>query len=117
MTEREALRLALSTLDEVRSETFRLLRNGQKLYAEEKVWKTVFAIKQVLAKPEDPCKEANYSQTSEQEPVGFAGVKIWIGSQQVVRILTQTELHHAVEPWLLVGLNAEMCIKKLKENT
>ena len=50
-----------------------------------------------------------------QEPVGFAGVKIWIGNQQVVRLLTQTELHHAIEPWLLVELNAEMCIKELKE--
>jgi len=50
-----------------------------------------------------------------QEPVGFAGVKIWIGNQQVVRLLTQTELHHSIEPWLLVELNAEMCIKELKE--
>lgn len=53
----------------------------------------------------------------EQEPFGFAGVKIWIGNRQAVRILTQTELHHAIEPWLLVELNAEMCIKELKENT
>ena len=58
MTKDEALKLALSTLDEVRSETFRLLRNGQKLYAENKVWDTVFAIKEVLAQPE-------------QEPVAY----------------------------------------------
>jgi hypothetical protein len=50
--EREALKLALDTLDEVRSETFRLLRNGQTLYAEEKVWSTIVAIKKALAQPE-----------------------------------------------------------------
>ena len=49
MTKDQALKLALSTLDEVRSETFRLLRNGQKLYAEEKVWDTIAAIKEALA--------------------------------------------------------------------
>ena len=32
MTKDEALKLALSTLDEVRQETFRLMRDGQKLY-------------------------------------------------------------------------------------
>ena len=52
MSKDEALKLALSTLDEVRSETFRLLRNGQKLYAEEKVWNTINAIKEALAQPE-----------------------------------------------------------------
>lgn len=50
----------------------------------------------------------------DQVPVGFAGVKIWIGNQQVVKLLTQTELHHAIDPWLLVKLNAEMCIEALK---
>ena len=49
MTKDEALKLALSTLDEVRQETFRLLRDGQKLYAEEKVWSTIISIKEVLA--------------------------------------------------------------------
>ena len=52
MTKDEALKLALSTLDEVRSETFRLMRNGQKLYAEEKVWSTIIAIKEALAQPD-----------------------------------------------------------------
>ena len=50
MTKDEALKLALSTLDEVRQETFRLLRDGQKLYAEEKVWSTIISIKEALAK-------------------------------------------------------------------
>ena len=52
MTKDEALKLALSTLDEVRQETFRLSRDGQKLYAEEKVWSTIISIKEVLAQPE-----------------------------------------------------------------
>ena len=52
MTKDEALKLALSTLDEVRQETFRLSRDGQKLYAEDKVWSTIISIKEVLAQPE-----------------------------------------------------------------
>ena len=52
MTKDEALKLALSTLDEVRQETFRLIRDGQKLYAEEKVWSTIISIKEALAQPE-----------------------------------------------------------------
>ncbi len=57
----EALKLALSVLNEVRSETFRLMRNGQKLYAEEKVWNAIFVIKQALA--EQPAQQ--------QEPVAW----------------------------------------------
>ena len=52
MTKEEALKLALSTLDEVRQETFRLSRDGQKLYAEDKVWSTIISIKEALAQPE-----------------------------------------------------------------
>lgn len=51
----------------------------------------------------------------EQEPLAYAGVKVWVGNQQVVRLLTQTELHYAVEPWLLVELNALKCVAALKE--
>ena len=50
MNKDEALKLALSTLDEVRQETFRLSRDGQKLYAEDKVWSTIIFIKEALAK-------------------------------------------------------------------
>ena len=53
MTKDEALKLALSTLNEVRQETFRLMRDGQTLYAEEKVWSTIISIKEVLAQPEN----------------------------------------------------------------
>ena len=52
MTKDEALKLALSTLDEVRQETFRLIRDGQTLYAEDKVWSTIISIKEVLAQPQ-----------------------------------------------------------------
>ena len=78
MTKDEALKLALSTLDEVRSETFRLLRNGQKLYAEEKVWSTINAIKEALAQPEQKrpqncgtgyCSCIECVMEPEQEPV------------------------------------------------
>ena len=49
MTKEETLRLALDTLKEVREETFRLMRNGQTLYAEDKVWSTIITIQEVLA--------------------------------------------------------------------
>jgi len=52
MTKDEALRLALDTLKEVREETFRLMRNGERLYAEDKVWNTIYVIKEVLAQTE-----------------------------------------------------------------
>jgi len=54
MTKDEALRLALSTLNEVREETFRLLRNGQTLYAEKKVWDTIYEIKKALETKDEP---------------------------------------------------------------
>ena len=52
MTKDGALKLALSTLDEVRQETFRLMRNGETLHAEKKVWEAIYTIKKVLAQPE-----------------------------------------------------------------
>jgi hypothetical protein len=52
MTKDEALKLALSTLNEVRQETFRLMRDGQTLYAEDNVWSTIISIKEALAQPE-----------------------------------------------------------------
>ena len=51
MTKDEALKLALSALDEVRQETFRLMRDGQTFYAEKKVWEAIYTIKKVLAQP------------------------------------------------------------------
>ena len=52
MTKDEALKLALSALNEVRQETFRLMRDGQTLYAEKKVWEAIYTIKKVLAQPQ-----------------------------------------------------------------
>ena len=52
MTKDETLRLALDTLKEVREETFRLMRNGERLYSEDKVWSTIISIQEVLAQPE-----------------------------------------------------------------
>ena len=54
-------------------------------------------------------------QRTEQERIGFAGVKIWFGDQQVVKLLTQTELHHADDPFGLVGHASEICLATLKE--
>ena len=52
MTKDEALKLALSTLNEVRQETFRLMKDSQTLYSEKKVWEAIYTIKKVLAQPE-----------------------------------------------------------------
>ena len=65
MTKDEALKLALSALDEVRQETFRLMKDGQTLYSEKKVWEAIYTIKKVLAQPQ-------------QEPwVGLTDDEIW----------------------------------------
>ena len=52
MTKDEALKLALSALNEVRQETFRLMKDSQTLYSEKKVWEAIYTIKKVLAQPE-----------------------------------------------------------------
>ena len=65
MTKDEALKLALSALDEVRQETFRLMRDGQTLYAEKKVWEAIYTIKKVLAQPK-------------QEPVAVKHMMRWV---------------------------------------
>ena len=66
----KAMKLALSTLREVQSETFRLLRNGQRLYAEEKVWNTIIEIKQALAE-NAMRKVQRLGQEIEQEPLAW----------------------------------------------
>ena len=77
MTKDEALKLALSTLDEVRQETFRLMRDGQKLYAEEKVWSTIISIKEVLAQPQRTwvgLTDENVERIVREAPVGEHGI-------------------------------------------
>jgi len=54
MTKDEAIRLALDTLKEVRDETFRLLRNGEKLYSEDKVWSTIISVQEALETKDRP---------------------------------------------------------------
>ena len=66
MTKDEALRLALSALDEVRQETFRLMRDGQTLYAEDKVWSTIISIKEALAQSkQEPTAERSWFTIAE----------------------------------------------------
>jgi hypothetical protein len=62
MTKDEALRLALSTLNEVREETFRLLRNGEKLYSEMKVWDTIYEIKKALETKDEPTVHKTFEE-------------------------------------------------------
>jgi hypothetical protein len=88
--EREALKLAFEKI-----ERFITKRGYFDDFADE-----ITAIKEALAQPA-------------QEPIGFAGVKIWVGNQQVVKLLTRIELDHAIDPWLHVKLNADMCIATL----
>ena len=51
----------------------------------------------------------------EQEPVAYAGIKMWVGDHQVVQCITQTELHYSREPWLHLLMKAEKCVAALKE--
>ena len=51
MTKDEALKLALSALNEVRQEIFRLMKDSQTLYSEKKVWEAIYTIKKVLSQP------------------------------------------------------------------
>ena len=85
MTKDEALKLALSTLDEVRQETFRLSRDGQNLYAEEKVWSTIISIKEVLAQEQEPVAWEQFHEHM-AGPNYVAPQRTWVG-------LTQEEKH------------------------
>ena len=51
MTKDEALKLALSALNEVKQETSRLMKDSQTLYSEKKMWEAIYTIKKVLAQP------------------------------------------------------------------
>ena len=55
-------------------------------------------------------------QEIEQEPVAFAGVEIWIGNTRIKKLMTQAELHYAIDPWAIVKFNSDSCIDALKEN-
>ena len=85
MTKDEALKLALSALDEVRQETFRLMRNGETLYAEKKVWMAIYTIKKVLAQPESDYERGfidgmqKQMQSSVDKAVNAMSQRTWVG--------------------------------------
>ena len=89
MTKDEALKLALSTLDEVRQETFRLSRDGQKLYAEDKVWSTIISIKEVLAQEQEPVGKLQEPTAWEQFYPDFGKPKIAINPETVGYVAPQ----------------------------
>jgi hypothetical protein len=54
-------------------------------------------------------------QEIEQEPVAFAGVEMWIGNTRIKKLMTQAELHYAIDPWAIVKFHSDSCIDALKE--
>ncbi len=61
------------------------------------------------------CRNTHPPQRTEQEPVGFAGIEMWIGNTRIKKLMTQTELHSAIDPWAIVKFNSDSCIDALKE--
>jgi hypothetical protein len=90
----EALKLALDALEVA---TTPLAKDRQE------VLEAVKAIKQAIAELES------------QEPVGFAGIEMWIGNKRIKKLMTQAELHSAIDPWAIVKFNSDSCIDALKE--
>jgi len=78
MTKDEALRLALDTLKEVREETFRLMRNGERLYAEDKVWSTIISIQEALETKDEPVAWEQFHEHM-AGPNYVAPQRTWIG--------------------------------------
>ena len=85
MTKDEALRLALDTLKEVREETFRLLRKGEKLYAEDKVWSTIIVIQEALETKDEPV--GNFAKFTDgiwrEVTDGSAGVPLYTKEKNI----------------------------------
>ena len=77
MTKDEALKLALSALDEVRQETFRLMRDSQTLYSEKKVWEAIYTIKKVLAQPKQEPVGKLQEPTAERSWFTIAELNAW----------------------------------------
>ena len=50
-----------------------------------------------------------------RDPAAFAGIEMWVGGARITKYLTQTELHYARDPWMLMQYSAELCLAKLKE--
>ena len=90
MTKDEALKLALSTLNEVRQETF---------HTEKKVWEAIYTIKKVLAQPElEPvaCKRCKQLEEQAYDLLGelkVANIKLSMQPQRTWVGLTEEEKH------------------------
>ena len=107
MTKDGALRLALSTLNEVREETFRLLRNGQTLYAEKKVWDTIYEIKKALETKDEPVAlvaEVHISRYTIEWTNGPLpeGTKLYTTPQRTWVVLTEEDLKLLSAEWRIV---------------
>ena len=94
MTKDEALRLALDTLKEVRDETFRLLRNGERLYAEDKVWSTIITIQEQLETKDEPVAWEQFHEHM-AGPNYVAPQRTWVG-------LTEEDLKLLSAEWRIV---------------
>jgi folylpolyglutamate synthase/dihydropteroate synthase len=117
MTDKEAMAMALEALENSVDLVSHEAREAEKMYAnvptrlarvqglvalEVAHEKAITALKEQLAQPE-------------QEPVGFAGIEMWIGNTRIKKLMTQTELHFAIDPWAIVKFNSDSCIDALKE--
>ena len=102
MTKDETLRLALDTLKEVREETFRLMRNGERLYAEDKVWSTIIAIQEALETKDEPVgKFAKFTDGIWKEVTDYsAGIPLYTTPQR--KPLTDEQI---IECDKIAGLN------------
>ena len=102
MTKDEALKLALSALNEVRQETFRLMKDSQTLYSEKKVWEAIYTIKKVLAQQEQEpvaCKRCKQLEEQAYDLLGelkVANIKLSMQPQRTWVGLTDEEIWETV---------------------
>ena len=121
MTKDEALKLALSALDEVRQETFRLMRDGQTLYSEKKVWYAIYTIKKVLAQPQQEplaCKRCKQLEEQAYDLLGelkVANIKLSMQPQRTWVGLTDEEKHEIRYSHMTSAEFIEFIEAKLKE--
>ena len=102
--EREALKLALITLEGWDNHDKWVWPETALEQAKRNTKEAITAIKEALAQPA-------------LAPAAYAGIEMWIGGARITKHLTQMELHHARESWMLMQYSAELCLAKLKEKT
>lgn len=95
--EHEALKLALEAL-EIHSDNCKLNKYERVYFRAVET-----AIKEALAQPE------------QERELAFAGVKVWVGNQQVIQGAAREDFYHADDPWTILRLHSEVCIAALKE--